>query len=109
MTSGLSFCHSLFTTLNNDGFLNEPFTYYLQKNIIYNGQVDVLNGLFSFEFIVPKDISYEYGRPYMLGDGYVAYFHNILDGTVFIPWHKMNLELSISDTYPHVIFQVSVE
>ena len=50
-----------FTTLNNDGFLNEPFEYFLQKNIIYNGQVDVINGFFQIEFIVPKDINYEFG------------------------------------------------
>ena len=50
-----------FTTLNNDGFLNEPFEYFLQKNIIYNGQVDVINGLFQIEFVVPKDINYEFG------------------------------------------------
>ena len=53
---------SLLVTLNNDGFLTTPFEYYLQKNVIYNGKVDVLNGLFSFEFIVPKDISYQYGQ-----------------------------------------------
>jgi len=34
----------------------------MQKNIIYNGQVNVLSGEFVFEFIVPKDISYQYGR-----------------------------------------------
>ena len=31
------------------------------KNIIYNGQVDVINGFFQIEFIVPKDINYEFG------------------------------------------------
>lgn len=50
-----------FNTLNNDGFLQEPFQYNLQKNIIYNGKVNVENGFFQFEFIVPKDIIYEYG------------------------------------------------
>ena len=53
---------SLFSTLNNDGFLTEPFNYFLQSNKIYNGKVDVSNGLWSFEFIVPKDISYQYGN-----------------------------------------------
>ena len=53
---------SLYTTLNNDGVLSEPFNYYLQNNTIYNGKVDVINGLWSFEFIVPKDISYHYGN-----------------------------------------------
>jgi len=52
---------SLFSTLNNDGFLTEPFNYELQNNIIYNGKVNVIDGLWSFEFIVPKDINYQYG------------------------------------------------
>ena len=52
---------SLFSTLNNDGFLSEPFNYELQNNIIYNGKVDVSAGLWSFDFIVPKDINYQYG------------------------------------------------
>ena len=50
-----------FFTLNNDGFLNQPFEYVLQQNMIYIGKVEVQNGLFEAEFIVPKDISYEYG------------------------------------------------
>ena len=31
------------------------------KNIIYNGLATVEDGNFSFEFIVPKDINYQYG------------------------------------------------
>ena len=53
---------SVYNTLNNDGLLDEPFQYTLQNNTIYNGKVDVHNGLFSFEFIVPKDINYQYGQ-----------------------------------------------
>ena len=49
-------------TLNNDGFLSQPFEYQLQKNIIYNGKVNVEDGLFEVEFIVPKDISYDFGK-----------------------------------------------
>ena len=30
-------------------------------------------------------LNYEYGRPWNLGDGYVAYFHNILNGEEFRP------------------------
>ena len=51
-----------YVTLNNDGLLDEPFQYNLQNNTIYNGKVEVNNGLFSFEFIVPKDINYQYGQ-----------------------------------------------
>ena len=55
-------------TLNNDITIDcsdnliPPFKYALQNNIIYNGKVDVVNGLFESEFIVPKDISYQYGK-----------------------------------------------
>ena len=54
-------------TLNNDEVVNnagipiEPFKYELQSNIIYNGLATVEDGNFSFEFIVPKDINYQYG------------------------------------------------
>jgi hypothetical protein len=37
-----------------------PFVFYLQKNIIYKGKVEVVNGDFSFSFIVPKDITYNF-------------------------------------------------
>lgn len=47
------------STLANDGGSKFPFT--LQKSILYKGQVEVKNGLFSFNFIVPRDIAYQYG------------------------------------------------
>lgn len=37
-----------------------PFKFYIQKNIIYKGKVEVKNGDFSFSFIVPKDIAYNF-------------------------------------------------
>ena len=54
------------TTLSNDpprpGFAGSPVTTFtLQKNIIYKGKSTVVNGDFSFTFLVPKDISYNYG------------------------------------------------
>jgi hypothetical protein len=33
-----------------------------QKNILYKGKASVNNGLFSFSFIVPKDINYQFGN-----------------------------------------------
>jgi hypothetical protein len=38
-----------------------PVQFYLRKNPVYKGQVEVKNGSFSFSFIVPKDIAYQYG------------------------------------------------
>ncbi|OFY87335.1 MAG: hypothetical protein A3F72_16790 [Bacteroidetes bacterium RIFCSPLOWO2_12_FULL_35_15] len=50
------------TTLSNDGTTGSPpFTFGLQKNILYKGKVSVTNGSFKFSFIVPKDIAYQYG------------------------------------------------
>ena len=46
-------------TLANDG--GTPFQFYLRKNILYKGKTNVTNGQFSFSFIVPKDIAYQYG------------------------------------------------
>ncbi|MGP8216508.1 MAG: type IX secretion system sortase PorU [Bacteroidia bacterium] len=49
-------------TLDNLGGTNSPIdTFTLRKNIVYNGRVSVNNGKFSFSFIVPKDIMYNYG------------------------------------------------
>lgn len=49
------------TTLGNDPE-SFPATFKIQKNIIYSGKVSVTNGDFSFTFVVPKDISYNYGN-----------------------------------------------
>jgi len=46
-------------TKGNDGL--PPVKFYLRKNPVYKGKVDVINGDFYFTFIVPKDIAYKYG------------------------------------------------
>lgn len=46
-------------TLSNDG--GNPFNFKIRKNIIYRGRATVTNGQFSFTFVVPKDINYEFG------------------------------------------------
>lgn len=47
------------TTLGSDGFT--PMVFSARKNIIYKGNVEVVNGEFNFTFIVPKDIAYNFG------------------------------------------------
>lgn len=37
-------------------------TFELQNNIIYRGKASVTNGRFSFSFVTPKDINYEFGK-----------------------------------------------
>jgi hypothetical protein len=50
----------IITTLANDG--DDPIQFESQENIIYKGKASVINGYFTFEFIVPKDITYSYGN-----------------------------------------------
>jgi hypothetical protein len=45
-------------TLANDG--GSKFAFKLQKSALYKGTVEVKNGIFSFSFIVPRDIAYQY-------------------------------------------------
>ncbi len=40
---------------------SDPMTFYLRKNILYKGKAQIINGEFSFSFIVPKDIAYNFG------------------------------------------------
>lgn len=40
---------------------SQEFDFELQKNALYKGKASVVNGDFAFTFIVPKDISYNYG------------------------------------------------
>jgi hypothetical protein len=46
-------------TIPNAG--DSPFHFFLRKNVIYKGKLAVTNGAFSFTFIVPKDIAYNFG------------------------------------------------
>ncbi len=48
------------TTLANDGGENMQFN--SRENLIYKGKASVKNGRFSFEFMVPKDITYSFGN-----------------------------------------------
>ena len=50
----------LFKTLGNEDC--GVFTYFYQNNVLFKGRARVSNGIFSFTFIVPKDIYYNYGR-----------------------------------------------
>ncbi len=47
-------------TLGNSG--QPQFTYKAQSSIIYKGLASVINGNFTFSFVIPKDISYSIGQ-----------------------------------------------
>jgi hypothetical protein len=51
---------SVTSTLGNDP-TSYVANFLIQKSILYKGKVSVVNGDFSFTFIVPKDIAYNYG------------------------------------------------
>ena len=47
------------STLSNDG--GSSYDFKVRNNIIFKGKASITNGDFSFSFIVPKDIAYNYG------------------------------------------------
>lgn len=47
------------TTLANDG--GETMQFSTRENLIYKGKASVRDGRFSFDFMVPKDITYSFG------------------------------------------------
>lgn len=48
-------------TLGNDPS-SSKYPFNIQKNIIFRGKATVTNGAFSYTFVVPKDISYNFGK-----------------------------------------------
>ncbi len=58
-----------YQTLQNNA-TSPKVDFVMQNNIIYKGKATVNNGFFSFTFIVPKDISYQYGY------GKISYYSN---------------------------------
>jgi len=47
-----------------------PEKFYYWKSVLFNGKVNVTDGNFEFEFIVPRDISYNFGK------GRINYYFN---------------------------------
>jgi hypothetical protein len=71
-----------------DGGNDFPAPFLLQKNILYKGKAKVTNGDFSFTFIVPKDIAYQYGfgkLSYYADNGQIdanGYYSNVVVGGI---------------------------
>ncbi len=53
-------------TLGNSG--ETPMSFEVQENIIYKGLTEVVDGEFSFSFVIPKDIAFS------LGEGKIIYY-----------------------------------
>jgi hypothetical protein len=84
---------SITTLSNNPANSNSnggspAYTFLLQKNVLYKGKVSVTNGYFKFEFIIPKDIAFQYGVgriSYYAENGYEdakGYYKKIIIGGV---------------------------
>lgn len=62
------------------------YIFSVQKNVLYKGKASVVNGRFKYEFIVPKDISFQYGNgriSYYNENGSIdgnGYYSNIIIG-----------------------------
>lgn len=51
---------SLYTTLGEAGN-SYPEDFIMYDKVLFDGKAEVINGKFTFEFMVPKDIAYNYG------------------------------------------------
>lgn len=49
------------TTLRNDP-QSQVYNFRAEKNILYRGKASVVNGEYTFSFVVPRDIAYQYGK-----------------------------------------------
>jgi len=49
------------STLGHDSG-SSPLLFKIRKNIVYKGKSEIISGKFSYSFIVPKDIGYQYGK-----------------------------------------------
>ncbi len=76
---------SVFQTLGNNPGSN-PADFSMRQSVLYRGQVSVVDGNFSFSFMVPKDIAYSYGSgkiSYYLDDGQIdghGHFNDFIIG-----------------------------
>ena len=71
-------------TLGNDQPVIYPFKMY--KNTLFKGKASVANGSFSFSFMVPKDINYQYGN------GRISYY---ADNGNYIDAHGYSTDIVI--------------
>lgn len=73
-------------TLANDPTVSSVKNFNQFKNVIYKGKASVVNGAFTFTFVVPKDISYSYGK------GKISYY---ADNGTLIDAHGFDTSITI--------------
>ena len=50
-----------FSEILTYGDESSPINFFVRRSVLFNGQASITNGAFMFEFIMPRDISYNYG------------------------------------------------
>lgn len=83
----------LYTLGNDAGSFADDF--FLRKKIIFKGQASVVNGSFTFSFVVPKDINYS------LGYGKISYYAKS-DASIDAHGHYYGLVVGGSNPNPPV-------
>ncbi len=97
-----------FSEIQTFGDKGSPTTFKLRQNILFNGKASINNGEFMFEFIVPRDIAYNYGTGrisyYLKSDSEdgAGYYEGIIiggyDENAFSDNEGPVIELFINDT-----------
>lgn len=98
---------STYTTKGNDKYTitndqgvstikNGPVEFNLRNNLIFKGKASVINGKFSFEFIVPKDINYSFGK------GKITYYAEKNDDAT-IDAHGYTYNFQVGGTDPDYV------
>ncbi len=94
-----------YKTLNNDGF--GEFTYKDYRNIIFSGEINVINGQFKFDFLTPLDIDKNLGTGKMVyyatdGNKEFAGYKNVIIGgskdTVINDTQGPEIKIFLNDT-----------
>ncbi len=93
--------------LSNDR--GDPFQFETQENLLFKGKASVKNGHFSFDFMVPKDITYSFGNGkivYYSEDSTMdanGYFNNFIiggtDTTATMDIDGPDISLYLNDEY----------
>ncbi len=82
-----------FRTLGNN-FDSQPRDFDMRHSVLYKGKASIVDGAFSFSFVVPRDIAYDYGAgkiSYYMDDGHTDghghYMDFMIGGTLedFVP------------------------
>jgi hypothetical protein len=68
-----------YETLGNNAPDNYKIPFVMQNSVLYRGKASVTNGDFTFSFVVPKDIAYQFGK------GKISYYSadNLTDANGF--------------------------